>query len=230
MRPLRNVTLSYSANLDKIRTLDQLSNPQSRSETLASIARFDGNILYDSRNNPFDANRGMFHSSNLEFGLEFGGLVKFTKYRGQHYWYFPMGPVVLASAGRIGLATGLGSALLPFQRFFAGGGNTVRGYTQDGLGPVNVFNRKIGGNGLMILNQEIRIPVAWRFHAVGFVDAGNVFDRINSISLRSLKVSAGIGLRVESPIGLVRLDYGFPFERAEQEPAGRFFFSLGQAF
>jgi len=230
VRPLRNVTLSYSANLDKTRTLDRLSNPQWRSETRASIARFDGNILYDSRNNPFDANRGTFHSSNLEFGLEFGGLVKFTKYRGQHYWYLPIGPLVLASAGRIGLATGLGSELLPFQRFFAGGGNTVRGYIQDGLGPVNVFNRKIGGNGLMILNQEIRIPVAWRFHAVGFLDAGNVFDRISSISLRSLKVSAGIGLRVESPIGLVRLDYGFPFERFEHEPAGRFFFSLGQAF
>ena len=152
------------------------------------------------------------------------------KYRAQHFAYRTVGPVVLAAAGRLGLGTGFGGALLPFERFFAGGGNTVRGYAQVSLGPVNVFGATAGGNALLILNQEIRVPIVWRFRGVGFVDAGNVFESVPDFTLRGLRTSAGVGLRIESPIGLVRLDYGLALQRAEGEPRGRFFFSLGQVF
>ena len=65
---------------------------------------------------------------------------------------------------------------------------------------------------------------------IGFVDAGNVFESVADFTLLRLRTSAGVGLRIESPIGLVRLDYGLALQRAEGEPRGRFFFSLGQVF
>ena len=82
----------------------------------------------------------------------------------------------------------------------------------------------------MLLNQEVRFPLWWRFAGVGFVDAGNVFPAVRDISLRELKAGAGFGIRIDSPVGLVRVDYGLALERDAGEPRGRFFLSLGQAF
>ena len=106
----------------------------------------------------------------------------------------------------------------------------MRGYAQDSIGPTGLFGGTAGGNALLILNQEARFPLGWRLAGVAFVDAGNVFPSVRDIALRNLKVGAGFGLRIETPVGLVRLDYGLPFERDVDEPRGRVFVSLGQAF
>ena len=65
---------------------------------------------------------------------------------------------------------------------------------------------------------------------MGFLDAGNVFSTVRDVSLRELKLGTGLGLRAETPVGLFRVDYGFPLSRAKDDPAARWFFSLGQAF
>ena len=219
-RPSDRVTLSYSANLDETQAAD----------TRARIARVDASALLDTRDSPFDATTGVFLASNLEYGVEPERALRFVKYRVQHFAYRAWGPLELASAVRVGLATAFGGELLPFERFFAGGGNTVRGYAQDSLGPADRSGAPAGGHALLILNQEIRAPIARRVRGVGFVDAGNVFESVRAFTLRGLKTSAGVGLRIESPIGVVRLDYGLALQRAANEPRGRFFFSLGQAF
>ena len=115
------------------------------------------------------------------------------------------------------------------ERFFAGGGNTVRGYGQDSLGPHDFFGAT-GGNALLVFNQEVRFPIVWRFRGVGFIDAGNVFETVPDISFADLAVGTGLGLRVETPVGLFRFDYGFALRRDDDEPTGRFYFSIGQAF
>ena len=65
---------------------------------------------------------------------------------------------------------------------------------------------------------------------MGFLDAGNVFSTVRDVSLRELKLGTGLGLRAETPVGLFRVDYGFPLSRAEADPVARWVFSLGQAF
>ena len=138
--------------------------------------------------------------------------------------------MVLASLARVGLGRGFGQELIPSERFFAGGGNTVRGYARDGLGPVGVFGDARGGSASVVLNQEVRFPLWSLFGGVGFLDAGNVFSTLRDVSFRELKVGTGFGLRAETPVGLFRVDYGFPLSRAEDDPVARWFFSLGQAF
>ena len=229
-RPRPGTMLAASANLDLNRAPGARAGPLPSIAVPDRVVRFDGSAVLDTRDNLFDPTEGFYHSSNVEYGRELGRPRSFFKYLGQQFLYRRIGRVVLASAARLGLATGLGDAVIATERFFAGGGNTVRGYVQDSLGPAARSGAPAGGNALVVLNQEARMRLWPRVGVVGFVDAGNVFRSAREVALRDLAASAGLGLRVESPLGLVRLDYGFTLRRRPGAPPGGFFVSLGQAF
>ncbi len=132
------------------------------------------------------------------------------------------------------------------ERFFAGGDTTVRGFALDRLctGPIvdlpgasptidpNGF--PTGGNAMLVMNTELRVPVAGAFQMVGFFDAGNVFDRVGHIQLGEIRGSAGFGVRYRSPVGPIRVDLGFKLDRrkfaGERERLTALHFSIGQAF
>jgi len=123
------------------------------------------------------------------------------------------------------------------ERFFAGGGTTVRGYAADTVGVPETITSTgfpIGGDATVILNAELRFPVAGPIGAVLFTDGGNVFLRANDLDLTNLLGSAGTGIRVKTPVGSLRLDVAFPFERRfvgnTRERGFSFHFSIGQAF
>jgi len=150
--------------------------------------------------------------------------------------------LVFATGVRVGLAGGLnGQNLIPGrtstnrinlgERFFAGGGTTVRGFVQDGIGP-RLFDgvSPAGGDAVFILNNELRFPLKSIFDGVGFVDLGNVYERVNNFRPWDVRKTAGFGLRVRTPYFLIRADYGFKLDRQPGETMGRFFFSIGQAF
>ncbi len=230
VRPFDRLTLAYSANLDLDHTFDRTPDPSFPFDLRLRVMRLDASAVAERRDDLFDATNGSYHSANIEYGADIGRPVRFLKYLGQHFLYRRIGPIVLASAARVGLATGFGSDLIPTERFFAGGGNTVRGYAHDSLGPSGLFGTPAGGSALLVTNQEARFPLFWRFTGVGFVDAGNVFRSVGDMALRDLRIGAGLGVRIDTPVGLVRLDYGIPLRREPNDPRGRAFVSLGQAF
>ena len=131
---------------------------------------------------------------------------------------------------RFGVAAGFNQDLIPSERFFSGGGNTIRGYRQDSLGPLSFFGRPTGGNGSIVLNQEVRFPIFGIVRGVGFLDTGNVFPLVEDFSLRDLKVGAGVGVRFDTPFGLFRLDFATPLSEVDDDLKSRFFFSIGQVF
>ena len=232
--PRDRLTVSYSYNFERNRTFDadlDLTDPFAFDLTI-DIARLSSSAVVERRDDQFDATRGWFHASTLEWGVaQLGSDLRFLKYVGQHTYYRPVGAgLVLASAARVGLGRGFGQELIPSERFFAGGGTTVRGYAQDTLGPTDFFGDSRGGQGSIVLNQEVRFPVWGPLQGVGFLDVGNVFGTVRDISWRDLKAGTGLGLRTETPIGLFRIDYGFPLTREDTDPVGRWFFSIGQAF
>ena len=94
-------------------------------------------------------------------------------------------------------------------RFFAGGGNSVRGYTYESLGEPNpeAKGKVLGGKNLLNLSLEYQHPITDEWSAAAFVDAGNAFNNWNDYKL---KVGVGFGARYKSPIGPVRIDIGFP--------------------
>lgn len=234
IKPAEGVTVSYSYNFDRDHTFDQDFDPNDpfAFDLTVDIARLSSSLVVERRDDLFDATSGWFHASTVEWGAErFGSDLRFLKYLVQQYYFRPVGRgLVLASAARVGLGAGFGQELIPSERFFAGGGTTVRGYAQDGLGPVDFFGDASGGSASVVFNQELRFPLAGLFRGVGFLDAGNVFDSVRDVSFRDLKVALGIGVRAATPVGLFRVDYGFPLSGEDDEPVGRWFFSIGQAF
>jgi outer membrane protein insertion porin family len=119
------------------------------------------------------------------------------------------------------------------ERFFAGGETTIRGYDLDKVGRPNTIGSNgfpTGGNAILLLNGELRVPVWKEFGAVLFVDGGNVFRRVTEMTLTDLRGSVGFGLRYRSPIGPIRVDLGFKLDRRPGEGPTGFHFSLGQAF
>ncbi|MFL6245183.1 MAG: BamA/TamA family outer membrane protein, partial [Thermoanaerobaculia bacterium] len=91
-----------------------------------------------------------------------------------------------------------------------------------------------GGNALLLMNGELRVPVWGDIGTALFIDGGNVFDRVTEMDLGELRGSVGVGLRYKSPIGPIRFDVGFKLDRRQLgidlEPRRVFHFSIGQAF
>lgn len=123
------------------------------------------------------------------------------------------------------------------RRFFAGGSTSVRGFQQDRLGVPAILNDagfSNGGNGLVILNGEVRTRVFSTVFLVGFMDGGNVFRRVSDIRADDFRGSAGLGIRYRSPLGPLRLDLGFKLDRrfvaGKRERGWEFHLSIGEAF
>ena len=233
VRPRPALTFAYSYSLERNHSFDPnaRSNDPFAFDIIRRIARLAGTVIIDTRDDVFDASRGWFHSSSLEYAPEsLGSQFRFTKYSVQQFHYWPIGrEIVVATAARAALAQAFGQDLDLRERFFAGDGNTVRGYRQDSLGPL-FRGQPDGGNALVVLNQEVRFPIFGITRGVGFVDAGNVFPLLENFDITDLKVGAGIGLRLATPFGLFRFDFATPLSKIEDERRSRFFFSIGQIF
>ncbi|HUK31253.1 MAG TPA: BamA/TamA family outer membrane protein, partial [Candidatus Acidoferrum sp.] len=219
------------------------------------VARFIATLTRDTRDSILDATRGELASHSFEFGPTWLGSENgFTRYFGQYFRYVPLdkylgkpvkdtegkrlpASLVYAGALRLGLTSTFGGQeVISPERFFAGGGTTMRGFEQDMLGPLETVAsgsttvlRPTGGEALFLFNNEIRFPIVGILQGVGFVDIGNVYPRISDFNF-NLRKSAGAGLRVKIRFIPLRFDYGLKLDRRPGESAGAFFFSIGQAF
>jgi outer membrane translocation and assembly module TamA len=178
-----------------------------------------------------------------------GSEVGFVRTFAQAYLYRQL-PVrrrtVVAFGARLGAARGFErikddqavSDLPASERFFAGGDTTVRGFSLDRLvddDTVSPTGFPLGGNGVVILNGELRVHLGKALHGVGFVDAGTVSKFASDLSLANLRPAAGAGLRIESPFGPIRFDLGVnldprDFTGVSPERRTVFHISIGQAF
>jgi translocation and assembly module TamA len=196
------------------------------------IAALETSLLRDTRDSPLDARRGRFWSLSVEYSPSLlGSDLTFVKGLGQLFVARSIRPSwVWAQGYRLGLAHGFGDQTLIFsERFLAGGANTVRGYGAESLGPLDVFDEPAGGQAVLVLNQELRYHHRSGLGLAGFWDAGEVFDTVSDLGL-DLRHALGLGLRWESPVGLLRLDVGFPLNREPRDKSYRLFLGLGQAF
>lgn len=195
------------------------------------VASLDASLIRDTRDSVLDARRGRFLSLSLEYSPAFlGSDFTFVKGFAQAFTARSMGRALTwAQSYRLGLAYGFGGQrLVSFERFRAGGANSLRGFATDAVGPRS-RGQPAGGEAAVVLNQELRYHHHSGLGAAVFFDAGNVFRSAGEITLE-LRHSLGAGLRYASPVGLLRLDVGFPLGREPGEPSHRVFVSLGQAF
>ncbi len=197
-----------------------------------------GTFVVDQRDSPFNASRGWFQSSNVQWGLEsLGADLNYFRVLLRQFYYRPAGPLVFASGVRWGWLHGLEGvpdlqALgLIDQLFDAGGAQTVRGYAEDSLSAYEPLGAPAGGSKLLLLNQEVRFPLFSKWlQGAAFIDAGNTFKPGTSIKLNELAVGVGWGIRIMTPFAPLRLDVGYPINRRPEDKAYRIYFSVGQIF
>jgi outer membrane protein assembly complex protein YaeT len=239
--------------------------------------------IRDRRDDPIDSHNGNYNSfdAGVASGI-FGSEAAFGRFLGQNTTYHPFHARrwVFARTLRLGLAEPFGTTdVLPLpERFFAGGGNSLRGFAINQAGPRDLTTGEpLGGNAMIVNSFELRTPTValpWIGNNMGFVlfhDAGNVFARTNDMvhslvrwaqpnpelcrqestgkqcSFNYISHALGGGIRYRTPIGPVRLDFGYnlnppvfpiypdksnnfaPF-RYEQLRHFNFIFSIGQTF
>ncbi len=200
---------------------------------VAKRAILSGSLIGDRRDSVVRPTRGSLWNVTVQGAPEaLGSDLKYLKLYGQLYTFVPLARGVIWAAGyRSGVINSFGQRLRETDRFQAGGPNSVRGFEIGSLGPIDdLVPAKLGGSGILVFNQEIRFPIAWRLRGVGFYDAGNIYAMASDIRLSDLRHSAGAGVRLELPFGLLRLDWAGVIDRQEGEDPWRFIFSLGHAF
>lgn len=191
-------------------------------------------LLYDTRDNPFEPRSGVLAGSSFKIasGVLFSetDFAKLSIYANKYQSLSKR--VVLALSFRGGTAQGFRNTReLPIvERFFLGGRTTVRGYSQDMLGPKGADETPTGGNAFAMGNLELRINVGKGFGIVTFFDAGNVWKKAEDMDITTLKYTTGLGLKYNTPVGPLRVDYGHKLNRERGESSGEIHFSIGHAF
>ena len=95
--------------------------------------------------------------------------------------------------------------------------------------PLDPGGFPLGGNGLLIFNGELRVPVRSSVKVVGFADVGNVFKTMSDVRFAEMRPALGLGFRYKSPVGPLRVDVGFKVPRREGETRNEWFITFGEA-
>lgn len=266
-----------ASNLNQ--TIDPEQIPLLSQPTL--VSGFGVTYALDRRDNPADATRGMFNTVDLSDAIEsLGSSASFFRLYFQNSTYHPFGRAFdFARSVRFGFEEPLGNtssgiptectsgapatneSIIPLpERFFAGGGTSLRGFGLNQAGPRDPCTGfPIGGLALLILNQELRFPMKLPFvgNKLGgqvLYDLGNVYTDVNHVTwawkpssltdLNYLSQAVGFGVRYPTPIGPVRLDFAYqlnsPLYQVTNNTTGavqtfrvprfQFFFNIGPVF
>jgi outer membrane protein insertion porin family len=190
--------------------------------------------LFDSRDNPFLSRTGQrFIITPFVSGGFLGGNVQTYGFdlEASQYFLLPRDLILLLNGRIAGVSTWGGGGEVPiFSRLFLGGANDLRGFDFRDVGPKDSNDEPIGGNSLLRATVELTMPVIEKVRAAVFVDAGFVNANSWNYGFNDMASDAGIGLRLDLPIGPLRLDYGIPIQKAGNSGGGKFNFNVGYQF
>lgn len=239
-RRLSPETIVYmSYNFERVSIIDpQVTLSEfERNRRTVTLGRIGPSFLRDTRDNFTDPKRGTLSLGSFNIATRFlGGNVDFVKLLIEHsrnYSVSRFRDTVFSVSGRLGLAIPFSQTeVIPIsERFFGGGSRDLRGFGFEEAGPRDpATGGPVGGNAVIVINNELRFPIWKTLGGAAFVDIGNVFPKV-SFPAREFTGTAGFGLRIKTPVGPVRFDIGFlVLNRPAGVPSFRRHFSLGQTF
>lgn len=185
-----------------------------RAENFGTTRSVTFGTIFDSRDNVYDPHEGKRMSYSLEWGGAFGGDFDFVKLSTDYRYYYRAGG---ENVWALNLGAGYANGDMPLSQCFAmGGSDTLRGFEDD----------QFRGNSMLKATLEYRFPIVKRVQGVLFTDNGYAWDKRHEdeFDLGLIKNSFGVGLRINSPLGPVKLDYGYG------DDGGKFHFSFGGQF
>ncbi len=190
----------------------------------------------DSRNQRTNPTKGIMNSFTVKYaGGPLGGDSDFTKFEASSSYYYPMPwDSTIHNKLSAGWAFANTSNKLPvFEKFYLGGINTIRGFKAASISPRDpVTDEKIGGGKMWYYNLEYIFPLlkSAGLRGVTFFDAGNVYDEDDNWDFSDIKKSVGFGFRWQSPMGPLRLEWGYNLDPKDYEEKSNWDFSMGGSF
>jgi outer membrane protein insertion porin family len=192
-----------------------------------------GSVVLDTRDNPLLSRRGQRVTfSPLITGGFLGGDIQVYGWdlEGSQYFHLPWDTILLIN-GEIGTVSqwGAGNEVPIFERLFLGGSNNLRGFPFREVGPKE-NGEPIGGQTMARATFEWTFPIIEKARGAVFYDMGFVNSDAWSFGFNNMASDIGIGLRLDLPIGPLRLDYGYPVMRDGYNGGGHFNFNVGYQF
>jgi len=227
--------LTYNYDIANIKNVsDDAANSIKNDEGENIKSSISARIRYDSKDQLFHPTKGSAHDANIEFaGL--GGTVGFTKYIAETSWYYPLVweliGVLHAKAGYVRPLPG--KTLPDYEKFYMMGIDALRGFDRGDLSPRDENGAEIGGNKFVQFNVETRFPLVKEagVYGVVFFDTGNIKKEGEDLKLDDLRESAGVGIRWLSPMGPIRLEYGWILDpQPTDQGSGNWEFSMATSF
>jgi outer membrane protein assembly complex protein YaeT len=198
-----------------------------------STTSLSQSLIRDRRDDTFNPERGSFLSVVAEwayplFKVESDYFKSFVKY--QQFF-----PVFTRMNFSLTARFGLGMGRMPIhERFFGGGSNSFRGQSFDRLGPLDQNSQMpVGGKALLIVNFELRFPLFSSLPNLSgavFYDKGNIFYRRSDFRLGQLEDALGLGIRYRTPLGPIRLDFGWNLNPPQGRAQPLVFITIGNIF
>ncbi len=185
----------------------------------------------DTRDDFYNPSKGSIHTLSMENAGGFlGGDNTFYKFVGDTNWYFPL-PLgtVLHLRGRSGIVEGYDGKDVPiYERFYVGGINTIRGFEYGEAGPEDETGELIGGEKMVVFNSEFIFPLSKAIGLRGaiFYDGGAGWNE----KFKKWRHAVGVGIRWFSPIGPIRIDWGYNLDPQDDEKQGVWDFTAGTQF
>ncbi len=224
--------------IDIERQLDEKDTPQDVLDAEGSYLK-SGITLSTSMNrsdNIYMPTRGYEGDSSIEYSGIDVDMVKYKLRTTKYSTLFELprwGKHVISYGGSFGIVQSTTSEDVPiFERFYAGGYGTIRGFNYRGVSPVDEkTGDQIGGDILLLMNTEYLIPVYKDIiRAAVFIDSGKADETVGDINFDHFRLSTGVGLRLNIPFlgrSTISIDYGVPVIKEDGDKIEAFSFNFG---
>ena len=230
-----STTLGYQFGRSEAKDVQVVDDAVTEAESIVNIAAIILSQRFDDRDALFAPTRGTYLNASLELAAEgLGSELEFVRGKLSASWFRRLDPeLVLGLNLRSGIiAPAYDGTGIPIQeRFFAGGGNSVRSFRESELGPKDVNGEPLGGEVFTTASVELRHELVGAFQTAAFVDAGFVERQASdAFDLDDVRLGIGLGLRYLLPIGPLRLDGAVNPDPRSGEDDWVLHFSIGMPF
>lgn len=225
-------TLEFNAEISFATTSGEELPTSALGATDYLVARAGAAYLFDARNSTVSPSKGFFGRLDAEVGYVVANTPNtFFELGGQFSYHLPLNEKSrLVFNIETGLLVPSNDEELPVDlRFFIGGDDSVRSFPNRELGP-QVDNTSRGGLAFWNANIEYVRKLVGPVDGVAFFDAGSLSEDASDWPSSEAKLAAGLGIRLDLPIGPVRLEYGRSLNPSGNDPSGAFHFSIGASF
>lgn len=219
---------------EQLSTRDDRFNPDYGLQD-AAASSLGATFEINRTDNPLDPQAGHRLYATAEVATELlGGDANYQRLECGGSLHFGLSRTLRVHAGvshAVLLTPGDVATDLPFnKRFFLGGASTVRGFVQGEAASRDDTGKLVGDESYLLGQFELEQRLTLRWSVVGFVDAAGLARDLADYPGDEVLVSAGAGIRWRTPIGPVRLEYGWNLNPRERDPSGTLQFSVGYPF